>query len=485
MKDPVNGGLVLRASLRNFIAFFHWYLYRTDFTFKKFHLEIIKKIEDIAFGRAKKRNLLINVPPRFGKSAIAKYACAWSYMLNPASNCMYTSYSDSIASDFSKEIREIVESKAFKAFTGVEFKKDKQGADYWVTTAGGGFRAAPLGGGLTGYGYGVSGDEFGGFGIIDDPQKPSLVKSQTELQNTIDLYENAYISRANNKVKSPTLMIMQRVAIDDLAGYVQENEAEDWEVVKVPAWNEETGEVLWEDKFPANELLKLKKRNPFVYYSQYQQEPIVVGGSVYKTEWFKYYNISEDYQYQMSFITADTAQKKGEGNDFTVLEYWAKTVDNRLHLIDMIRGKFDAEELRQQVLLFWDKWKSGVGNKNYKCPPYGFYIEDKSSGIGVLQEMKKNHPIPVIPVSRNRYKDDSGMWKAQDKFTRAMTAIPYIANGWVCLPNSEKDDISSLILSEAAAFKADLSHKHDDMIDPMNDAIDIAFGSSGIGSIFI
>lgn len=485
LRDPVNGGLVLRASLRNFIAFFHWYLYKTDFVFKDFHEEIIKKIEDIAFGRAKKRNLLINVPPRFGKSAITKYSCGWSYMLNPGSNCIYTSYSDDLANDFSKEIREIVESEAFRKFTGIEFKKDKKGADYWVTSAGGGFRAAPLGGGLTGYGFGVTGDEFGGFGIIDDPNKPTLVKSQTELQNTIDLYENGFKSRGNNKAKSSILMIMQRVAIDDLAGYVLENEIEDWEVIKIPALNEETGKALWEEKFPAKELLKLKKQNPFVYYSQYQQEPIVIGGSVYKTEWFRYYNTKEDYYYQYSFMTADTAQKKGEGNDFTVLQYWAKTVDNKLHLIDMVRGKFDAEELRQQILLFWEKWKSGIGKGDFICPPYGFYIEDKSSGIGVLQEMKKNHPIPVIPISRNRYKDDNGMWKSQDKFSRAMTAIPYIANGWVYLPNSEKDDISSSVLSEAAAFKADLSHKHDDIIDGVNDAIDIAFGTTGISSVFI
>lgn len=383
-------------------------------------------------------------------------------MINPASNCIYTSYSDDLANDFSKEIREIVESEAFRKFTGIEFKKDKKGADYWVTSAGGGFRAAPLGGSLVGYGFGVSGDEFGGFACVDDPNKPGLVKSQTEMQNYIDLYESSLKTRANNKAKSPILLVMQRVGIDDLAGYILANEADDWEVIKIPALNEETGVALWEEKFPAKELLKLKKQNPFLYYSMYQQEPIVVGGSVYKTEWFRYYNTTEEYFYQFSFITADTAQKKGEGNDFTVLEYWAKTVDNKLHLIDMVRGKFDAEELRQQILLFWNKWKDGVGNNNYKCPPYGFYIEDKSSGIGVLQEMKKNHPIPVIPISRNRYKDDSGLWKAQDKFTRAMTAIPYIANGWVYLPNSEKDDISSIILGEAAAFKADLSHKHDD-----------------------
>lgn len=478
LADPVNGRLALSASLGNFIKFFHWYLYHQEFVMKDFHLLVIRKIEDIAFGRASKRNLAITIAPRLGKSSICKYACAWSYMLNPASNCIYTSYSDDLASDFSKEIREIVESEAFRRLTGLGFKKGKTGADYWVTTGGGGFRAAPLAGGLTGYGFGVSGDEFGGFGIIDDPQKPSLVKSQTELQNTIDLYENAFKSRANNRAKSPILMIMQRVAVDDLVGHVLESEEEDWDLVKVPALDEDTGKSIWEEKLPAAELLKLKKQNPFVYYSQYQQEPIVIGGSVIKTEWFRYYNTADNFTYQCSWFTADTAQKKGEANDFTVFQYWAKTYDNRLHLIDMVRGKFDAPELREQIIMFWEKWKQGING----CVPYGFYIEDKSSGIGAIQEIRKTYPLPIIPITRARYKDGNMIVK-QDKFSRVMTIVPYIANGWVYLPNSEKDDISSLLLSECAAFRADLGHKHDDMCFAAGTPIATIFGNKPIEKI--
>lgn len=479
MAEPDAARMVLGSSFKNFIRFFHWHIYHQEFVIKWFHEEIIRKIEDIVFGRAKKRNLVITIPPRFGKSQIAKYACAWGFMVNPRSNMIYTSYSDDLAGDFSKDIREIVESEAFRAFTGLTFKKGKTGADYWVTSEGGGFRAAPLAGGLTGYGFGVTGDEFGGFGLVDDPQKPSLVKSQTELQNTIDLYLHAFKSRANNQSKSPIILIMQRVALEDLAGYVMENEEEDWDVIKIPALNEETGEALWEEKFPAKELLKLKKQSPFVYWSQYQQEPIVLGGSVIKTEWFRFYPKSEEYLYQYTFVTSDTAMKKGEGNDFTVFSFWGVTTDNRLHLLDTIKGKWDAEELRQQVLLTWEKWKG------FKTTPYAMYIEDRSSGIGVLQEIRKNYPLPLLPIKRAQYTNDNGVKIRADKLSRALTCVPYIANGWVYLPNSEKDDISASLLSECAAFNMDLTQKHDDEIDCMLDAIDIAFGTQGVGSIFI
>lgn len=479
--NPAIARQILGSSLEQFIRFFHWYMYHQEFIFKPFHMTIIHKLEDIAFGRAIKKNLLINVPPRFGKSAIVKYFCAWSYLINPQSNTIYTSYSEDLVKNFSKEIREIIESPVFQTFSGIKLNKAKTGADYWATEQGGGFRAAPLGGSLTGFGGGVSSDKFGSGIILDDPLKASDVKSQAELQNCIDYYLNTLKSRANNQAKTPFICIMQRLAIEDLSGYIIDNEIEDWDVLKIPALDEDTGIALWEEKFSAKDLLKLKKLSPFVFYGQYQQEPIVIGGSVYKTEWFKFYNPNEHFDYQLSFITADTAQKKGEGNDFTVFQYWAKTYDNRLHLIDMVRGKFDAMELKEQIKLFWQKWAGGING----CTPYGFYIEDKSSGIGVIQEIKKTDPIPVIPIERNRHKDEKGMWVSMDKFSRAMTAIPYIANGWVYLPFDEKYDISSSILAEAAAFKADLSHKHDDQIDPMNDAIDIAFGATGLSSIFI
>lgn len=479
MDAPQLAHQILGSSLEQFITFFHWYIYHQDFIFMPFHRLIVQKLEDIAFGRNKKRNLMINIPPRFGKSAIMKYFCAWSFMINPQSNCIYTSYSDDLVSNFSKDIRAIIESPAFKAFTGVKLDRSKTGADYWATEQGGGFRAAPLGGSLTGFGFGVSGEEFGSACLIDDPLKASNVKSQAEMQNCIDYYLNTLKSRANNQAKSPMICIMQRLALEDLAGFIMENEEEDWDIVKLPALNESTGQALWPEKFSTEDLLKLKALSPFVYYGQYQQEPIVVGGSVIKSEWFRYYNPKEHYDYQMSFITSDTAQKKGEANDFTVMCLWGKTFDERLHLIDMIRGKFDAAELKEQIRLFWDKCKGW----NKDCTPYGFYIEDKSSGIGVIQELTKSDPIPIIPITRARHKNDDGNWVAMDKFSRCMTSVPYIANGWVYLPNDEKNAISDIVLAETAAFKADLSHKHDDVCFEAGTLISTLFGQKPIEKI--
>ena len=77
---PNEAAQLLRADFKLFIKVFHWYLYKKNFTFKPFHNLIIDKLESVVYD--KPRNLVISIPPRFGKSAIMKYFVAWTYTIN-------------------------------------------------------------------------------------------------------------------------------------------------------------------------------------------------------------------------------------------------------------------------------------------------------------------------------------------------------------------------------------------------------------------
>lgn len=486
LNDPVNAGALLKSSFKAFHEFFCFYVYHIEWDWKPFHEKIVEKLEDFVFGRNKKRNLVINIPPRFGKTKIMESFEAWSYLLNPYSNVMHTSYSDTLIKQSSKNVKNILASPAFQSFSGgLPLRQDSQKAEYWQTepkkgAMGGAYRASTLSGALTGFGFGVKGlDVWGGCCIIDDPLKASLVTSRSEINTCKDFYLNALISRRNNP-KAPFIMIMQRLDPDDLTGYVLENEADDWEQLKLSALNEETGEALWEETMSAEVLLKMKKSAPTVYYGQYQQEPIVLGGEVIQSDWFQYYNTNEYYAYQNIYGVCDTAQKKGESNDFTVMQLWGLTYDNSIHLLDMVRGKFDAVELEKVFVSTWEKW-----SKFADIPPYGIYIEDKSSGIGLIQTLRTKTSIPFIPIQRARYKSEDGIEVKADKYSRALAACPHIASGRVKLPNNAHDEISSTVLSETSAFRSDLKHKHDDIVDCVCDACNIAFGNGVLSSIYI
>ena len=113
-------------------------------------------------------------------------------------------------------------------------------------------------------------DHFGGAILVDDFMKADDYRSDAEKQTCIEIFENTLKSRKNRPAKDPTIIIAQRLAKDDLVAYIKEKYPDEWDFYVIPAFNEETGESFWEDRYPKKWLLDMKEQNPFLFYSQYQ-----------------------------------------------------------------------------------------------------------------------------------------------------------------------------------------------------------------------
>ena len=305
---------------------------------------------------------------------------------------------------------------------------------------------------------------FGGAILVDDFMKADDYRSDAEKQNCIEIFENTLSSRKNRPSKDPTIIIAQRLAKDDLVNYIKEKYPDEWDFYVIPAYNEETGESFWEERYPAKFLEQMKQENPFLFYSQYQQEPIAMGGGLFKLSWFRYYQDVKDQPYRRIFITADTACKTKEWNDFTAIGVWGVTQNRRLRLLDFVHGRFEIPELLNVFNNLWEKWKSGIGS----CRCSAIYIEDKASGTQVIQTLRRKGGLPIMPVTPEK-----------DKLTRALDAIPQIAAGNIELPESENHPLSKEILVDIVGFSADMSHKFDDSVDCMLYAIDAAYNTKG------
>ena len=207
----------------------------------------------------------------------------------------------------------------------------------------------------------------------------------------------------------------------------------------------------------------MKRENPFLFYSQYQQEPIILGGAVIKTEWFRYYPLNVVYEYERIFITADTAQKVKEHNDYSVFGVWGITKQGQMHLLDMIRGKWEAPELKRKAIELWNTWIKG------KTPATAFYVEDKVSGTGLIQEIKATGGIPIIPIQPDK-----------DKLTRVEASLTYLESGLVYLPDKPTYNFNADFLAECEAFTRDDSHKHDDMVDVFSYAVQIGLSKRNV-----
>ncbi len=294
---------------------------------------------------------------------------------------------------------------------------------------------------------------FGGALIIDDFLKADNYKSAVEKENCIDIYMNTLKSRLNNP-ETPIIIIAQRLAKDDLIGWIEENEPNDWDFFVLPTLDENE-KSIWEEKMPTQKLIKIREMNPYLFYSQYQQSPIILGGSVIKREWFKFYPVNQDIRYKRIIITGDTAMKISEHNDYSVFGVWGLTDNGKLRLLDLLRGKWEAPDLKRQVVSLWNRWQTD--QYNYAR---ALYIEDKASGTGLIQGLKATTGIPVLPLVADK-----------DKLTRVESCLPYIEAGLVELPDSSTYTFVPQFLSECESFTRNDSHMHDDQVDVMCYAI--------------
>ena len=94
---------------------------------------------------------------------------------------------------------------------------------------------------------------------------------------------------------------------------------------------------------------------PYSWLSLYQQTPIQQGGEIIKGKWFIRYVVPPIIKYRIIF--ADTAQKTKERHDYSVFECWGKGADGRIYLLDLMRGKWEAPELKRRAIDFWLKHK--------------------------------------------------------------------------------------------------------------------------------
>lgn len=209
--------------------------------------------------------------------------------------------------------------------------------------------------------------------------------------------------------------------------------------------------ALWEYKHTLDELEVIKKSDPYVYAAQYAQVPAPQGGAIFKDEWWRFYTECPPFDYRI--ITADTGQKTKEINDFSVFQLWG-WFGHKIYLIDQIRGKWEAPELLTNARAFWNS------NKNKQVGTLrAFYIEDKVSGTGLIQQLKRDK-IPIVAIPR-----------IKDKITRYMDCVTFLATHLVNLPQNV--DWLSDYLDEFRKITPLMNYKHDDQVDTTADAIDI------------
>ena len=329
------------------------------------HKDVCKRLEEFSKKVVAKESprLMLFLPPRHGKSTLASVAFpAWHLGRNPQHEFISCSYSGSLAMGFSRKVRGLLREPTYKTAFETRLDPESQAAEAWLTTSGGGFVAAGVGGGITGKGAHVL--------VIDDPVKN---REDAESQNNRDANWDWYTSTAYTRLApgGGVLVILTRWHDDDLAGRLLKATAEggdDWEVVRYPAIAEseeqyrDAGEALHPERYSVDALDQIRKAvGPRDWSALYQQNPVADDGEYFTRDMIQYYDPEDVDMDAMRYYCAwDLAIGKKDRNDYTVGMVIGVNEYDELFIVDVVRGRFDGFEIVERILDLYEEWKPSM-----------------------------------------------------------------------------------------------------------------------------
>ena len=228
---------------------------------------------------------------------------------------------------------------------------------------------------------------------------------------------------------------------------------------------DEAGNALYPEMMPTEKLLLLQEKSPYVFASQYQQNPLPAGGGLFKPEWFVL--LDEEPVCQITFITADTAETNKSWNDATVFSFWGvyeietmgrKTGEIGLHWIDCMEIRIEPKDLKETFMDFY------ANCVRYPKPPLMAAIEKKSTGVTLVSVLQELRGMQIRQIERTI--------ASGSKTQRFLEIQPFIASKRISFTRNAKHRESCI--SHMSKITANETHRHDDIADTLSDAIRIA-----------
>jgi predicted phage terminase large subunit-like protein len=481
------------------------------------HEDICRRLEKFADDVVNQRSprLALFMPPRLGKSELASIRFpAWYLGHNPEHEIINSGYSLDLPMKFSRKVRELVRDPAYAAlFPKTALDPESQSAEAWNTTAGGGYMAAGVGGGLTGKGAHVL--------VIDDPVK-NMEEADSQLVR--DSVWDWYWSTAYTRLApgGGVLLIQTRWNDDDLGGRLfkamQEEGADQFEIVTYPALAEMfeyrhlttqhvvrtaeplhddhpqlllahraarmaaeqpaspmplpddpdmelmrmPGEVLHPERFTPEMVDRIKRNQPpRVWSALYQQNPVPDEGIYFRKEYFKYEPVAPAAFNRNVYQAWDFAIGEKQQNDYTVGVTFIQDERDYLHLVEVVRFKGDSFTIVEEILDAAQRWGSEPS------APLTLGFEDSQIWKSIKPLLQKRM------AERGLYPPFEELKPLTDKLARARALQGRMQQGRVYIPAEApwRNEVEKELLRFPAGA-------HDDIVDAMAWAVNLCVGKT-------
>jgi predicted phage terminase large subunit-like protein len=440
--------MIKKAGQKDFLSFVeHVY---PGYKVGPHHKRLARIFEDIASGV--KKRVIVNIAPRHGKSELISYlAPAWFLGNYPHKKVIMASHTADLAVNFGRRVRNLVAADSYKEiFPQIELQQDSKSASRWGTNFNGEYFAIGVGGALAGRGA----DLF----IIDDPHSEQEAK-----QGRPDVFLPAWEWFQSGPIQrlmpgGAIIVVMTRWSKLDLTGQivnhmVQNDEADQWELVEFPAilnTGTEKEKPLWPEFWPLEELnAKRVGMDPRYWQAQYMQNPTAEEGALIKREWWQIWEKEGPPPCEFVIMSLDAAQEANNRADYNALTTWGvffneETNNYNIILLNSIKKRLEFPELKKLVFEEYKDWE-----------PDAFIVEKKSNGAALYQELRRMG----VPVS------EFTPGKGQDKISRVNAVSDLFSSGIVWAPDKRwaKD-----VIEECNDFPAGAN---DDLVDSTTQAL--------------
>jgi predicted phage terminase large subunit-like protein len=288
-----------------------------------------------------------------------------------------------------------------------------------------------------------------------------------------------FATRLNDPATGVFVYVCQRLAQDDPAGHLLEEQKGRWILLKVPVEAQEpevhvfplsgrtvrreVGDVLQPERFTPD-VVGVLKQNSREWAGQYLQEPVPLGGGIIKPHWWRFYVRPGDPRPEGCLVLPDEFEEVAQSWDLSFKD--TRTADfvcggawgrNRAmkFLLDIVWDRMDFVATKKAIISFSARWPQA----------HAKWIEDKANGPAIISELQTEISglIAVQPLG--------------SKEARLHAAAPDVEAGNVVLPHPSIAPWVRRFIDECAA--ACCGGKHDDAADMTSQAINKMRSSDG------
>ena len=263
-------------------------------------------------------------------------------------------------------------------------------------------------------------------------------------------FETTIRNRVNSR-NTPIVIIMQRLHENDLCGYLMKTEPGQWTVLSLPVIEKEADGKefpLWEFKHTLDELHNLNRINPFVFETQYMQNPTPIEGLMYGT--FKTYR---EIPYTNRAIRKNYTDTADTGSDrLCSIDYVDTEIGNFILSILYTDAPMEVTEPKVATMLA----KDGITVAN---------IESNNGGRGFARNVERQSRIMGNNETEIKWFHQSGN-KEVRIFTRSAEVmnLTYMPEGWeVLFPE---------FYAEIKSFRKFGKNAHDDGADALTGTVE-------------